>query len=245
VDLPEHVSGLTMSDPAVGFFVVANRAHHHLRRRFSFAHEYAHVVLDRGRFGLVSRASQRGDLLEVRANAFAAGFLMPEEGVLEFMAGIGKGDPSGSLAELFANDEPIDAGLVGPGGHAIQLYDIVQLAHHFGVSRSAAIYRLRNLRILDSRQVTALKAQDEVGKGKNMADLLGFPEPDHTAARNEFRHRFVCLALEAYRRGEISHAKLRELGTMVAMSAEDLESLIELSEVESHGADAPTTEGGT
>jgi DNA-binding XRE family transcriptional regulator len=55
VELPDDVSGLTLSDRKVGLFVVANGAHHHLRRRFSFTHEYAHVLADRDRFGLSQR----------------------------------------------------------------------------------------------------------------------------------------------------------------------------------------------
>ena len=72
VELPNDVSGLTLSDRKVGLFVVANDVHHYLRRRFSFAHEYAHVVADRDRSGLISQTSARDDLIEVRANAFAA-----------------------------------------------------------------------------------------------------------------------------------------------------------------------------
>src|SRR3990172_4733820 len=79
VDLPDDISGLTLSDRKVGLFVVANRAHHYLRRRFSFAHEYAPVVAERDRSGLISRTSERDDLVEMRANASAtpAG-LLPE-----------------------------------------------------------------------------------------------------------------------------------------------------------------------
>ena len=59
VDLPEDVSGLTLSQPRVGLFVVANRHHHVLRRRFSYAHEYAHVLLDLGdRLGLIQPGPQ-------------------------------------------------------------------------------------------------------------------------------------------------------------------------------------------
>jgi Zn-dependent peptidase ImmA (M78 family) len=61
VKLPEDVSGLTLSDRNIGLFVVGNRTHHHLRRRFSFAHEYAHVGVDRDRAGLVSRTTDRDD----------------------------------------------------------------------------------------------------------------------------------------------------------------------------------------
>ena len=38
-----------------------------------------------------SRESERSDLLEVRANVFAANFLMPEEGVRQFVGTLGKG----------------------------------------------------------------------------------------------------------------------------------------------------------
>lgn len=228
VDLPEDVSGLTLSDRSVGLFVVANRVHHHLRRRFSFSHEYAHVVADRARFGLVSRASERDDLVEIRANAFAASFLMPEEGVRQFIATLGKGKPSRSHAELFDEGGALSVeGRTEPGSQAVQLYDVVRMAHHFGVSRISALYRLRNLRLVTAQEFDRLKALDESGKGRQIANLLGLPEPDHEAVRNEFRHRFLGLALEAYRRDEISRGKLEELAAMVALAQADLDRLVE------------------
>ncbi len=228
VDLPEDVSGLTLSDRKVGLFVVANRVHHHLRRRFSFAHEYAHVVVDRDRFGLISRASERDDLIEVRANAFAANFLMPEEGVRQFVAGLGKGKPSRLYAEVFDEAGSLNVeGRTEPGTQALQLYDIVQLAHHFGVSRLSALYRLRNLRLVTEAEFAHLKALDAAGNGKALASLLGLPEPDHVEMRFEFKHRFLGLALEAFRRDEISRGKLRELMAMVGLSPSIVDILIE------------------
>lgn len=53
-------------------FIVANRQHAPARRRSSFAREYAHVLFDRRRKGIVTRASDKDELVEVRANAFAA-----------------------------------------------------------------------------------------------------------------------------------------------------------------------------
>ncbi|MCG8556096.1 MAG: XRE family transcriptional regulator [Proteobacteria bacterium] len=228
VDLPDDVSGLTLSDRNVGLFVVANRTHHLLRRRFSFAHEYAHVVVDRDRFGLVSRASERDDLMEVRANSFAANFLMPEEGVRQFIATLGKGKPSRIYTDVFDEAGALNVeGRTEPGSQAVQLYDVVQMAHHFGVSRSAALYRLRNLRLVTGPDFDRLKALDQSGKGKELADLLGLPEPDHQSVRNEFRHRFLGLALEAYRRDEISRGKLKELVSMVRLTTDELARLIE------------------
>lgn len=228
IDLPEDISGLTLSDREVGLFVVANRTHHHLRRRFSLAHEYAHVVVDRERFAMISRASERDDLLEVRANAFAAGFLMPEEGVRQFVASLGKGRPSRLHAEIFDEAESLNIeGRTEPGSQVVQLYDLVQLAHHFGVSRLSALYTLRNLRMVTEAELGHLRALEDSGKGRKLARLLGLPEPDHVEMRGEFRHRFLGLALEAFRRDEISHGKLRELAAMVGLGRGDLDRLVE------------------
>jgi len=227
VDLPEDVSGLTLSQPRVGLFVAANRGHHFLRRRFSHAHEYAHVLLDRDRLGLISRTADRDELIEVRANAFAASFLLPEEGVRQFMSAIGKGAPSRQRAEVFDESGVVDARTrTSPGSQDIQMYEVVELAEHFGVSRLAALYRLRNLGLLTEPELNELKGQEEAGRGRQLAQLLELPEPDHEAARNEFRHRFLGLALEAFRRGEISRAKLAELAKMVSLGREELEDLL-------------------
>jgi len=228
VDLPEDVSGLTLSDRNVGLFVVANRGHHHLRRRFSFAHEYAHVIADRNRFGLVSRGADRDELVEVRANSFAASFLMPEDGVRQFIAGLGKGKPSRSRNEVFDEAGSLDVeGRAAPGTQVVQLYDVVQLAHAFGVSRPAVLYRLLNMRLVNQSDFDHLKAIDAAGNGRQMAALLGLPEPDQSEVRNEFRHRFLGLALEAYRREEISRAKLDELAAIVDLGADDVDHLLD------------------
>jgi hypothetical protein len=44
--------------------------------------------------------------------------------------------------------------------------------------------------------------------------LTGLPESHPEAAWNEFRHRFLSLALEAVRQGAITRAKLQELALM-------------------------------
>jgi hypothetical protein len=57
--------------------------------------------------------------------------------------------------------------------------------------------------------------------------LLGLPDPDDSIVRNESRHRFLGFAIEAYRREEISRGKLRELATMVDLTADDLDRLLD------------------
>jgi Zn-dependent peptidase ImmA (M78 family)/DNA-binding XRE family transcriptional regulator len=238
VDLPDDVSGLTINDQRIGLFVVANRKHARVRRRFSFAHEYAHVVADRGLFGMVSRTSERDDLLEVRANSFAARFLMPEDGVRHFVANLGKGKPSRAYIDVpdGTNGPPLNIeGRSIPGSQDVQPYDVVQLASHFEVSCQTAVYRLRHLRIITDAALELLRQKlDEEGKVEDLSSLLGLPAPNHEGERNQFRHRFLGLALEAYRRDEISGDKLRELAAMVEMTPADVERLV----IESLGAEA-------
>jgi Zn-dependent peptidase ImmA (M78 family) len=249
IGLPEDVSGLTLIEPDLGLFVVANNrqaGHSRVRRRFSYAHEYCHVLLDREQKGTISRASDRDSLLEVRANTFAASLLMPAEGVKEFVKGLAKGRPSRLQAEVFDEEEVLPAlARPAPGSQAIQMYDMVLLAHHFGVSRISAIYRMKNLRLVNEPEFDALKGQEESGLGRTMATVLGLPEPDREEARNEFRHRFLALALEAFRRGEITRAKLGELATMVGVDGNDLTRTLDDSGIEENegGSDVLVPKG--
>lgn len=185
------------------------------------------MLLDRGRKGVVSRASDRESLLEVRANAFAAAFLMPPGGVGEFVQGLAKGQPSRLASEVFDGEDALEAQARStPGSQALQMHDVVLLAHHFGVSRIAALYRLKNLRLVKDPEFQALKAQEDQGFGKTITGLLDLEKPGHEKARNEFRHRFLGLALEAFRRDEITRSKARELCAQVEVEGDLLEDVL-------------------
>ncbi len=213
IDLPEDVSGLTLVDREVGPFVAVSQGEHLTRRTFSFAHEYAHVLLDCNSKGIISRGRDRTELIEVRANAFAANFLMPEAGVRQFLATLGKVGESrlfveapGSHDEVIAMEARGELSVLD-----IQLHEIALLAHHFGVSRTVALYRVRNLRLISERQLKRLLDEEKGGRGRELALLMELPEPDHEKERNRFKQRFLSLALEAFRREEISRAKLEEV----------------------------------
>ena len=227
VSLPEDISGLTLIEPGTGLLVVSNREHHVLRRRFSHAHEYCHLLVDRDQRGLVSRGQDRDKLIEVRANAFAAGFLMPADAVCQFIHAFGKGRPSRMDADVFDEESAVQArARSAPGSQDIKLYDVVQMAQHFGVSRAAACYRLKSTRLINGRELAILLAQDRAGRGRELEQLLDLPGPDHKGERNQFRHRFLALALEALRRESISRAKLVEIAAMVGVDAVEMEHTI-------------------
>ncbi|MGH9892765.1 MAG: helix-turn-helix domain-containing protein [bacterium] len=233
--LPEDVSGLTLQERGLGLVVVVNETHAPLRHRFSFAHEYAHVLLDRSRGGMVSRIEDRDDLVEIRANAFAASLLMPAEGVREFVRELGKGFGSRQSAEVYDYDDvpPLKVeGRAPPRSQDIQMYDVIQAAEHFGVSRMAMIYRFKNLRFISQPELDSLKQQEETRYTEEMARLLG---AKNAFSRDEslsvFRRRFITAALEAYRRSLISQGKFVELGVLVGFTHDELRVLQEAAGV--------------
>lgn len=229
--LPEDVSGLTIHEEGVGIMVIANEQHPVLRRRFSYAHEYAHVLLDRDRPGTISRGAERDELLEVRANSFAASFLLPGAGARRFISSLGKGLPSRAQAEIFDGTEVVRVQRrAAPHSQTIQIYELVQLANAFGVSTIAALYRLRNLRppLVTEAELARLKELIDSGVDKEARKVMELSEPEKEyLVQNEFKHRFLGLALEAYRRDFISRAKLTELGRLAKVPSEPLAQLIE------------------
>jgi Zn-dependent peptidase ImmA (M78 family)/DNA-binding XRE family transcriptional regulator len=228
ISMPSGISGLMISHPRVGLFIVVNRDHPPVRQRFSWCHEYAHLLLDWSQLGHVSRESDRASLLEVRANVFAACFLMPEEGLRQFVAGLGKGSASRIHAEVFdeAGVVPIDSRTAG-GSQDLQLYDVVQLAHHFGVSVLSALYRLLNLRLLPDKAFEELKRLDQEGRSQELAQILGLRPLSDVENAAEFYRRYLALALEAYRREKISRRKLIEVANQLGVVTEEIEKVAE------------------
>ena len=226
VSMPDSVSGLTISHPKVGPFVVINEGHSGERRRFSWCHEYAHVLLDKDAIGMVSRVNERDDLREVRANSFAANFLLPEEGVRQFVGALGKGSASRIHADIF--DE---SGVVAidtrtdPATQEIQLYDVVQLAHSYGVSVPSTLYRLRNLKLVSEPEFERLRGMDAEGRSRKIAVAFGVHIDESLEQRGDFQRRFLALGLEALRREKISQAKFMQLAERVGVNqwiAQDL-----------------------
>ena len=241
--LPADVSGLTLMEPSLSFFVVANRDHGILWRRFSWIHEYAHILFDRDRRGTVSRSSERDALAEVRANAFAAAFLMPADGMRDALTGLGKGQASRERWAIFDEEDTVPAeGRAEPGSQTVQLYDAVLLADHFRVSRIAMLYRLHNLQLLSQPALEALLDEEEAGRGQQLEQSLGLrPREAKNAGslgrRRTSQSRFLGLALEAYRRAKISRGKLKELAGLAECSEAELDQLLLAAGLEPYEGD--------
>ncbi len=231
--LPDAVSGLFLSHPDLGMVVLVNRDHVSARRRFSYAHEYAHALLDRERAATISTSDNSAELVEKRANAFAAALLLPPSGVEEALRARGKGQPSRYNQPVFnvATGGRIDASLrPARGSQTVSYQDVSALAHQFGVSYPAATYRLRSLGLISQPECEALLAQASTGKEflemLQLWDDLEGRDVKKTADR-ELRTQIVGLAIEAYRREEISRGRLLELAVKLELSGPQVAALAE------------------
>jgi ABC-type phosphate transport system auxiliary subunit len=116
------------------------------------------------------------------------------------------------------------------GSQVITFQDVAVLARHFGVSYDAMVWRLRNLDQLDMPATTALI--DRRDDGRRYLKMLRLPDLfDGDAASDEqeqeLRSQLARLAIEAYRREEVSQGRLREIGRKLGLRAEELLELAE------------------
>ncbi len=232
--LPDGVSGLFLSHAALGVAVLVNSGHGRARRRFSYAHEYAHVLLDRERRATISSSDNHADLVEKRANAFAAAFLLPPSGVEEALRARGKGQSSRHeqpILDVATEDGHFDALLRPPSGsQTIAYQDVAILAHRFGVSYQAATHRLRSLDLLTRPQHDFLL--DQVTHGRSYLKMLALWEDlegmtSEEESGRELRNQVLSLAIEAYRREEISRGRLLEIAVKLGLSSPQVAALAE------------------
>ena len=217
VVLPDEMSGLFLHHQSIGLAILVNFKHLRARKRFSYAHEYAHALVDRDRTVTVSSRDNASELVEKRANAFAAAFLMPSSGVLESIGHLNKGQPSRQDQAIFnvATGDVIDAQLrTVSGSQTITYQDIAFVAHRFGVSYQAAAYRLSSLGVISRDRCNALL--DDESRGREILQHLKLFDDVDESEQDERRDRelkshVARLAVEAYRQEEISRGKFLDI----------------------------------
>ena len=231
--LPNEISGMFLRHSSFGMVILVNYDHPRARKRFSYAHEYAHALMDRSVAVTVSRFADRDELSEVRANAFAAAFLMPENGLNAFLAHRNKG--LGSREAIPVYDSATESlGMKvqamwrsAPGSQRINYQLVARLAYHFGVSYQAACYRLRGLKMLAEQEMKDLIAKDKQALHfleilKIRDDLEGQDNENEKKPDRELLFELLSLAVEALNRELISKAKFIELGQLVGIDRKDM-----------------------
>ena len=234
-NLPHEMSGLFLRHASIGFCILVHYDHPRARKRFSYAHEYAHALLDRENLATVSLEENRADLCEVRANAFAAAFLLPRTGVWAFLNARAKAGPSVVEQTVYDPAAEDDGEQIrgqrraSPGSQSLTYEDVAALAHHFGVSYQATLFRLKSLTIVNAAEFDELREKESFGKSylevlELFEDLEG---KDQRKPDRQIVSQVLHLALEAFRREEISQGKLRDLSTLLGIPAKKLLALAE------------------
>lgn len=226
-DLPSKVSGLFLHHQSVGLAILVNADHVRARRRFSYAHEYGHALMDRENIEPlnISSTDNASRIIEQRANAFAAAFLMPRAGVGELLGTMDKGQHSKSDAQSRS----------ASGTQTITYKEAATLAHHFGVSYQAAVYRLRSLNFLNQKECAGLLEQEDHGKAYlrllgMLSDLEEEKERDSLSVqKRELKGQIINLAIEAYRREEFSRGQLIDLSDDLGLDNSEKEILLDLA----------------
>ena len=173
-------------------------------------------------------------MVERRANAFAAAFLMPRNGIYDALRSLDKGLPSRLEQTILdvASGGHVEAEFRSPArSQRITYKDIAMFAHHFGVSYQAALYRLKRIRHNSYPESRELLKQEDFGrrylKAPSMFSDVGEPEQRHYWDR-ELRSEIAHLVIEAHRREEISRGRVLELSKTLRI---DGGILLDLAEV--------------
>ena len=226
--LPDEIAGLFLNSPDFGMAVLANLNLAPARRQFTFAHEHGHALMDRDEPATVTNIHNAQTRTEQRANAFAAAFLMPEEGVRDFLHSLGKG--RSARREEAAMDAVTGEGIQGvlrspARSQNITYVDVALLARHFGAIYAAAVWRLRGLNLLSGEQTEMLLDQTEEANRylravRAYADVEDAEDEAHLD--HELDRQVLWLALEAWWREKISQRRLLEVGRLLDIEDETI-----------------------
>ncbi|OFV81825.1 MAG: hypothetical protein A2W26_07985 [Acidobacteria bacterium RBG_16_64_8] len=167
--------------------VLTNSSQRLSRQRFTAAHEYGHLLFDaqpRLKVDLSVFAAGR-DISETRANAFAAHFLVPLEGV--------------------------DRVVKQLGVREIRAATLVHLQFHFGVSYEVVRFQLLNAGVISKTAAGTLAgaAPERLAWELGYGDKLRADREDRD--RTSLPPSYVGLAVKAYQTGRVSLSRLAEL----------------------------------
>jgi Zn-dependent peptidase ImmA (M78 family)/transcriptional regulator with XRE-family HTH domain len=191
---PERgVYGMFTYDQKMGGCVLINSNPNLGNQLFSLAHEYAHFVFHKEKLGIISREQERNSTDEKIANSFASNFLIPED----------------TLRDLFNMriKEVSD----------IKAEDVVYLADYFGVSFTAMVYRLNNLKLITHKIKNELINYTWV---TSVRESMGISEPERS--RTKFPTLYLHLAIKAFQQGKLTTAKLADFLEIPLYQAMDL-----------------------
>jgi Zn-dependent peptidase ImmA (M78 family) len=206
-------------------------------QRFGLLHGYALELFDWERAFVVTTPPSSEELIQTRAAAFAAAFLLPRSGVEAVIAGLDKGRPSRRALAVFgyATEELVESEVRSvPGSQILSCLDVAAVARRFGASYEATTYRLRALDLISKAESKELLKPDQ--RRAASAYIKMFTEtserdPLHaTDEAVELKRHITHLAIEGYRRRLTSKADLAALASKLHRAGLTSAKLLELAE---------------
>jgi transcriptional regulator with XRE-family HTH domain len=247
MDLPQRMSGMFVQHASVGSAIVVNADHEAARRRFFMAHGYAHALFDRTSTAKVCKDANSKELIERRAHAFAAAFLLPAVGIEEAVRSLGKGGASRNVQWVFdgATDRAVRAEQrSAPGSQMVTYVDVVSMAQRRGAAYNLTVSRLLGLGLISETDSKRLLKRKFVELANRWLAIFG-PDAADVQLSNQVGE-FVQLSnrvtelsgldaerlhlfIEAYRRGLVDKSELPvELSVRVpGLSQETLIEFVE------------------
>ncbi len=181
--IPSQIAGMYAFVRDLGYCILINRKHPPTRRRWTIAHEYGHFLADRDNPGMdYIGANAKKPNNERFADAFAAGFLMPDSGIRRHFYDI-----------------------VNRTGD-FQVADLCRLSDLYFVSTPAMTLRLESMRLIAKGTWEFLsESRFEPGAAKRNLNLRS--DQDH-ASNQAYPERYKYLAVQAYIQEKISEGQL-------------------------------------
>jgi len=193
IELSDFGSAAATVHPELGAAIVVNNEEAPWRINFTLAHELFHIIT----WDTFSPSEMEADEqlftdIEKKADRFASALLLPEAEVRQ------------ELTKKIIEQK-------------LPLSDIVDVAREFGVSTSAILYRMVNLRLIPWDKANELSKNDEL----TMIDRRIRKDSAIDAPVSE---RFISLSAKCLRKGLISRGKFAEI---LSIDRADIDEFLE------------------
>jgi Zn-dependent peptidase ImmA (M78 family) len=200
-----NISGITIRHPIAGICMLVNYVEDLYRQRFTAAHEAAHGILDTIDDVIVSfsRTYKKEDLIEIRANRFAARYLLP---------------PS------------VISAIPVTSWNATA---VLEWASRLKVSARALTIALNDAGLLDDRERENLSKASVPAALKSDPELTNLSEFGAVRKRELLQRglssSYVTLCFEAFDRGLISGGRVAEMLLVDSLELPELASLYHIN----------------
>jgi Zn-dependent peptidase ImmA (M78 family) len=200
-----NISGITIRHPVAGICILVNYYEDIYRQRFTAAHEAAHGILDGANDVIVSFSGtyKKEDLVEIRANRFAARYLLPPSVV---------------------KDIPVSSWT---------RQAVLDWASRFKVSVRTLTIALHNANQINDETASALSKVSVPATQKVDPELANLSEAAASRKRQLLHRglssSYVALCFEAFHRGLISGGRAAEMLLVDQLELADLASLYRIN----------------